>query len=82
MVDMAEAFQTARTAALVIDLQKENFTGGAWPVAGYREVLDNAGKVVAACRRAGVPVIYTRHWLDPSVQRGGRFPTLSRRSGR
>ncbi len=63
---MAEAFQTARTAALVIDLQKENFTVGAWPVADYRGVLDNAGKVVTACRRAGVPVIYTRHWLDPT----------------
>ncbi len=62
---MDEGFQTERTAALVIDLQRENFGGGAWPVAGYDRVLENAAKVIEACRRAAVPVIYTRHWLDP-----------------
>lgn len=63
---MITAFETARTVALVIDLQKDNFRGGAWPVAGYEQVLANANKVIAACRRAGVPVIYTKHWLSPT----------------
>lgn len=63
---MPEGFSTERTAALVIDLQEENLDSGAWPVAGYDQVLANAGAAIAACRRAGVPVIYTRHWLDPS----------------
>jgi nicotinamidase-related amidase len=56
-------FQTERTAVLVIDLQKDNFNDGAWPVAGYERLLTSARDALTAVRGAGLPVIYTRHWL-------------------
>jgi len=73
---MANTFLAEPTAALVVDLQNENFSDGAWPVAGYEEVLANAGKVIWACREAGVPVIYTRHWLDPSGWNAMKFEAV------
>lgn len=62
---MPKGFPVERTAVLVIDLQKENLEEGAWPVEGYAEVLANSAKAIEACRKAGLPIIYTRHWLDP-----------------
>lgn len=62
---MRDLRDTQRTALLVVDLQNENLDGGAWPVHNYKLVLANATRVIAAARRAGMPVIYTRHWLHP-----------------
>lgn len=61
---MANWFRPERTAALAVDLQDENLREGAWPAESYPDVLGNAQKVLAACRRAGYPIIYTRHWLE------------------
>lgn len=70
---MANPFLGEPTAALAIDLQNENFADGVWPVFEYDTVLANAITVIAACRAAAVPVIYTRHWLDPSGSNAMKF---------
>lgn len=54
-----------RTALIAVDLQNENMKEGAWPVHEYGRVLKNAAAVIDAVRTVGVPIIYTRHWLDP-----------------
>lgn len=54
-----------RTAVLAVDLQGENCTGSAWQVQDYEAVLANAAKTMNAARAAGIPVIYSRHALDP-----------------
>jgi nicotinamidase-related amidase len=54
-----------RTVAIVVDLQRENYVEGSCPVADYSLVLKNAAKVIKACRTAKIPLIYTKHWLDP-----------------
>ena len=60
-----ETFPSKSTALLVIDLQDENLSDGVWPVAGYQDVLKNAATAINSCRKAGIQVIYSRHWLDP-----------------
>ncbi|TIL83355.1 MAG: cysteine hydrolase [Mesorhizobium sp.] len=62
---MSDWFRPERTAVLVVDLQGENLREGPWPVENYPDVLSKAQAVLAACRRAGFRIIYTRHWLDP-----------------
>ncbi|MER8427893.1 isochorismatase family cysteine hydrolase [Mesorhizobium sp. M1403] len=61
----------SRTAAVIVDLQKENYSEGQCPVAGYKKVLANAANVISACRQAGIMPIYTQHLLD-SMGRDGR----------
>lgn len=48
------------TALLIIDLQDDVFTGGPLPVVGAAEILPKAKKVLAAARRAGLPIIHTK----------------------
>ena len=48
---------TAPRALLLIDMQKESRYG----VQGVDEAVAAAQGVIAACRTAGVPVVYTRH---------------------
>lgn len=62
---MGQYIQTERTAVIAIDLQAENLTDGAWPVENYHKVLRNARIALTACRSKGIPIIYTRHWVDP-----------------
>ena len=62
---MVNDFSSDRTAVIAIDLQNENLTDGAWPVEGYAKVLQNAKTVIEASREANLPIIYTRHWLNP-----------------
>jgi nicotinamidase-related amidase len=62
---MRKEFDTSRTAVIVVDLQQESVSQGYWPVHNYLEVLDRARTAIEACREAGLPIIYTRHWLDP-----------------
>lgn len=73
--------QTDRTAALVIDLQRDNMTEGAWPVHGYRQVLEAAAEALAAARSAGIPVVYTRHWLSPTGKDAQRWEPRDERGG-
>jgi nicotinamidase-related amidase len=75
-------FTTERTAVVAVDLQIECIDAdGAWPIFNRDELLTNASMVLGACRKAGLPIIYTQHWLDPrgidtlryeTVQQGGR----------
>jgi nicotinamidase-related amidase len=58
---MASFLSSADSAVLVIDLQRENMTAGAWPVAEYNQVLRNARTVIDQARMADIPIIYTRH---------------------
>ena len=62
---MTEEFDTKRTAVIVVDLQQENMARGYWPVHDYPGVLARAGTAIQACRGAGLPIIYTRHWMHP-----------------
>lgn len=55
-----------RTAVVAVDLQNDCIEPtGAWPIFNKDEVLANAATALAACRAAGLPIIYTQHWLDP-----------------
>ena len=47
----------SQTALLLIDMQKESQYG----IRGLDEAVAAAERVIAACRAAGVPVVYTRH---------------------
>ncbi|NWL77184.1 cysteine hydrolase [Pseudomonas taiwanensis] len=44
-------------AFLVIDMQQED----GFPLHGFDQVIHNTGRLLDASRRAGTPVIYTRH---------------------
>jgi len=46
-----------QTALLLVDMQEESQYG----VQGVDEAVAAAARVLAACRRTGVPVVYTRH---------------------
>ncbi len=83
---MATEFPIDRTAVVVVDMQYECIvTEGAWPSYNGAEAVANARTAIEACRGAGLPIIYTQHWLDPRgidtlryepVLQGGR-PTHS-----
>lgn len=74
-------FDASRTALLAVDLQKECIEAdGAWPIYNRDALVANAGLALAACRRAGLPIIYTQHWLDPRGTDALRFEPL--RNGR
>lgn len=63
---MTEKFDTERTAVIAVDLQYECITGnGAWPICNPEQVLTKARKVIEAARHRRIPIIYTKHWLDP-----------------
>jgi nicotinamidase-related amidase len=58
--------ETSRTAVIAVDFQKECIDAeGAWPIYNKETLLANAAAALAACRQAGLPIIYTQHWLDP-----------------
>lgn len=64
---MDGAIDPKRTAVIAVDFQPECASGdGAWPIHNGPEVLRNAAVVLAAARRAGLPIIYTKHALDPA----------------
>ncbi len=61
---MIEGF--SRTAVVAVDLQNDCIEpDGAWPIFNKDALLQNAGLALHACRNAGIPIIYTQHWLDP-----------------
>lgn len=49
------------TALLVIDIQNDYFPGGAMELAGSIEAGEQAGKLIEAFRRKGLPVIHIQH---------------------
>lgn len=55
-----------RTAVVAVDLQHDCIEAdGAWPIHNKSELLKNARIALEACREAGLPIVYTQHWLDP-----------------
>lgn len=71
------AIDFSRTALIAVDLQNENLAEGMWPVDGYDAVVANARRVISAARSKGLPIIYTRHWLDPRGQDVQRFEPVT-----
>jgi ureidoacrylate peracid hydrolase len=56
----------SRTALLVIDMQNDFVREDAvLRIPGIEERLDDYQKFLAACRKKGVMIIYTRHVFDP-----------------
>jgi len=79
MDSIAEA---KRTVVVAVDFQPECASGdGAWPIHNGAEVLKNAASVLAAARRAGLPIVYTKHVLDPGGLDSFRYEPRSE-SGR
>jgi nicotinamidase-related amidase len=71
----------SRTAVIAVDFQRECIEAeGAWPIYNKDSLLENAATALAACRRAGLPIIYTQHWLDPRGHDALRYEP--RRNGR
>lgn len=61
---LPEAFQ--RTAVVAVDLQPDCIEDdGAWPIFNRETLLANSSLALDVCRAAGLPIIYTQHWLDP-----------------
>jgi nicotinamidase-related amidase len=53
------------TALLIIDIQDFYFPGGKVPLVEPEAAAKNAGKVLAAFRAEGKPVIHVRHDFEP-----------------
>lgn len=54
-----------RTAVIAVDLQNDCIEpAGAWPIFNRDGLLESAATALDACRAAGLPIIYTQHWLD------------------
>lgn len=51
----------AKRALVVVDLQNDYFPGGRWTLSGIDAAADNAGRLLAAARAAGEPVVHIRH---------------------
>jgi nicotinamidase-related amidase len=78
---MSIRLSTDRTAVIAVDLQRECIEpAGAWPIHNKDELLANSAAILAACRRVGLPIIYTQHWLDPRGIDALKFEPL--RNGR
>ncbi|MER8401420.1 isochorismatase family cysteine hydrolase [Mesorhizobium sp. M1348] len=55
-----------RTAVIAVDLQNDCIEPeGASPIYNRDELIREAKTALDACRAAGLPIIYTQHWLDP-----------------
>ena len=63
----------ARPALVVIDLMRAYFEPGSPLCLPERGCLDAAGRVLAAARRGGVPVVHTRVEYAPDGRDGGVF---------
>ncbi len=51
------ALDKTNTALVLIDVQKESEFG----IEGVNTVVNNTEKLIAECRKMGIPIIYTRH---------------------
>jgi nicotinamidase-related amidase len=71
---MARNFATERTALIAVDFQYECLSADAiWPIENAAAVIDNARVTIEASRAAGIPIIYTKHVLDPRGHNAFRY---------
>ena len=58
----------SKRATVVVDLQNEYLPTGKLPLSGIEQALANAGRVIAATRSNGEPVVHVRHeFTDPDA---------------
>src|SRR4030042_5774029 len=50
-----------KTGLLLVDLQNDYFPGGAMELAGMRQAGEQAGRLLAAARRLGLPGFHVQH---------------------
>jgi nicotinamidase-related amidase len=50
-----------KRALVLIDIQKDYFPGGKWPLRGIESAADNAARLLATARAAGDLVVHVRH---------------------
>lgn len=54
---------------LIIDIQRDYFPGGAYPLVGPEAAAEEASKVLGAFREAGHPIIHMKHvWDEPEAE--------------
>lgn len=51
----------SKRAVIVVDIQKDYFPGGRWPLAGVEDAAEKAAAVIAGARAAGDLVVHIRH---------------------
>ena len=51
----------AKQALIVVDIQKDYFPQGKWPLVGAEAAADNAVRLLKAFREAGDSVVHIRH---------------------
>lgn len=51
-------------ALVIVDIQRDYFPGGAYPLVGPEDAADNARRVLDAFRSAGLPVVHLQHVWD------------------
>ncbi len=57
------------SALLIIDIQNDYFSGGAFPLGGPDEAVGRAAEVLARFRAADLPVVHVQHvWDSPDAQ--------------
>ncbi len=56
-------------ALLLIDIQRDYFPGGAYPLVGADAAAERAGELLAAFRAAGEPLLHVQHvWDAPDAE--------------
>lgn len=70
-------FETAHAAVIVVDMQNDfgseggMFERAAVPISDIQAVVPPVKRVLAACRRAGIPVVYLKMEFEPDLTDAG-----------
>ncbi|MFE7846567.1 cysteine hydrolase family protein [Microbacterium sp. NPDC057407] len=77
------------SALVIVDIQRDYFPGGAYPLVGADDAADRAAELLAQWRASGLPVIHVRHesrepgasMLVPGTPGGEIDPRVAPRDG-
>lgn len=61
MTESPAILDLTNAALIVIDMQNDSLPNGFYAVPTMANVVENCRKTIAACRRAGIPIISTQH---------------------